>query len=63
MLLCYNYQNDIIDEEDVIIAIEPKLFSIGTNNLPKIIQYVKTIDVKIMDTNVKNIILEHEFEA
>jgi len=27
--LCYNYQNGIIDaEEDIIFAIEPKLFSI-----------------------------------
>jgi hypothetical protein len=52
MLLCYDYQNSIIDEEDIIFAIEPKLFSIGTSSLPKIIQYVKTTDVEIMDTSV-----------
>ncbi len=34
MLLCYDYQNGIIDEEEIIIfTIEPKLFSIGTINL------------------------------
>ncbi len=33
MLLCYDYQNGIIDEkEDMIFAIKPKLFSIGTIN-------------------------------
>ncbi len=53
MLLCYNYQNGIRDEEEnIIFAKEPELFSIGTINLPKIIQSVKTIDVGIMDTNV-----------
>ncbi len=30
VLLCYNYYNGITDEkEDIIFAIEPKLFSIG----------------------------------
>ncbi len=54
MLLCYNYQNNIIDEEkDIIFAIEPKLFSIKTINLLESIQFVKTIDVEINDTNVK----------
>ncbi len=34
VLLCYDYQNDITDEgEDIIFAIKPKLFSIGTINL------------------------------
>jgi hypothetical protein len=38
MLLCYNYQNGIIDEEeDIIFATKPKLFSIGIINLPEII--------------------------
>jgi len=32
MLLCYNYQNGITNEEEDII-LEPKLFSIGTINL------------------------------
>jgi hypothetical protein len=57
VLMCYDYQNGIIDEkDDIIFAIEPKLFSIETISLPKTIQYVKTIDVGIMDTNVKTII-------
>ncbi len=31
MLLCYDYQNGVIDEEeDIIFATESKLFSIGT---------------------------------
>jgi hypothetical protein len=42
VLLCYDYQNDIInEEEDVIFAIELELFSIGTISLPKTIQFVK----------------------
>jgi hypothetical protein len=64
VLLCYNYQNGIIDEEeDIIFAIEPKLFSIGIIDLLEIIQYVKTIDVDIIDTDVKTNILELEFEV
>jgi hypothetical protein len=63
VLLCYDYQNDIIDEKDIIFAIEPKLFSIGIINLPKTIQFVKTIDVEIMDTDVKTIISKQEFEV
>jgi hypothetical protein len=39
MLLCYNYQNGIIDEEeDIIFAIGPKLFSIRIVNLLETIQ-------------------------
>jgi hypothetical protein len=54
VLLCYNYQNGIIDEEeDIIFVIEPKLFSIGTINLPETIQSMKTTNVEITDTNVK----------
>jgi hypothetical protein len=54
VLLCYDYQNGIIDEEkDIIIATKPKLFSIGIIKLPKIIQFVKTTNVEIMDINVK----------
>jgi hypothetical protein len=34
VLLCYDYQNGITNEEDIIFAIEPKLFSIGTISLP-----------------------------
>jgi hypothetical protein len=63
VLLCYNYQNGITNEkEDIIFAIEPKLFSIGTINLFETIQYVKTIDVGIMDTYVKTSISERGFE-
>ncbi len=55
MLLCYDYQNGITndEEEDIIFAIEPELFSIGTISLPKTIQSVKTSNVGIMDINVK----------
>jgi hypothetical protein len=56
VLLCYDYQNGIIDEKDIIFGIEPKLFSIGIISLPKTIQFVKTIDVEIMDIDVKTII-------
>jgi hypothetical protein len=38
VLLCYDYQNGITnEEEDIIFDIEPKLSSIGTINLPKTI--------------------------
>jgi hypothetical protein len=54
VLLCYDYQNGITDEEeDIIFAIEPKLFSIRIISLFKTIQSMKTIDVGIMDTYVK----------
>ncbi len=63
MLLCYNYQNGITyEEEDIIFAIEPKLFTIGKISLPKTIQFVKTIDVEIMDIDMKNNISKQEFE-
>jgi hypothetical protein len=59
MLQCYDYQNGIInEEEDIIFATKPKVFSIGTINLPKIIQSMKTIDLGIMDTDVKTNISE-----
>ncbi len=62
MLLCYNYQNGITnEEEDSIFATKPKLFSIGTINLPKTIQFVKTTNVEIMDIDVKINILEQGF--
>jgi hypothetical protein len=33
--MCFDYQNDIIDKEkDLMFANKPKLFSIGTINLP-----------------------------
>jgi hypothetical protein len=57
MLLCYDYQNGITDE-DIIFDTELKLFSIGIINLFKIIQSVKTTCVEIMDTYVKTSILE-----
>ncbi len=34
VLLCYDYQNGITDEEDIIFVIEPELVSIGTISLP-----------------------------
>jgi len=53
VLLCYDYQNGIIDaKEDIIFTIEPKLFSIGIISLLVIIQIVKTIDVEIMDIDM-----------
>jgi hypothetical protein len=52
VLLCFDYQNGIIDEEDIIFSIELELFSIGTISLPETIQSVKTTDVEIMDKNV-----------
>jgi hypothetical protein len=33
-LLCFDYQNGIIDEGDLIFASESELFFIGTINLP-----------------------------
>jgi hypothetical protein len=39
----------IDEEEDIIFAIEPKLFSIGTISLPETIQSVKTTNVELMD--------------
>jgi hypothetical protein len=42
VLLCYNYQNGITDEEeDIILTIELELFSIGTISLPNTIQSMK----------------------
>jgi hypothetical protein len=59
MLLCYEYQNDITNEkEDIIFVIELELFLVGTMSLLETIQFVKTTDVEIMDTNVKNNILK-----
>ncbi len=61
MLLCYDCQNGIIDEEEhIIFATVPKLFSIS---LPKIIQFMKTIDVEIMDIEVKITISKQELEV
>jgi len=49
VLLCYDYQNGITNEEEYIIfATKSKLFSMGTISLPKIIQFVKITDVEIM---------------
>jgi len=39
--------------KDIIFVIELELFSIGIKSLPKTIHSMKTIDVDIMDTNVK----------
>jgi hypothetical protein len=52
--MCYDYQNGIIDEkEDIIFAIEPKLFSIRTINLPNIIKPMKSTNVEVMDVSLK----------
>ncbi len=54
VLLCYDYQNGIkYEEEDIIFAIEPKKISTRTISLFERIQYVKTIDVEVMDTSGK----------
>ncbi len=54
MLLCYEYQNGITEEEeDIIFATKPELFSIRIISLPETIQYVKTTNVEIMDIDVK----------
>jgi len=64
VLLCYNYQNGIIDEEkDIIFVIEPVLFSIGTISLPATIQYLKTTNVGIMDTYVKTNISKQGYKV
>jgi len=64
VLLCYNYQNGITDEEeDIIFVIKLKLFSIGTIKLLETIQFVKTTDVGIMDTDVKTIISKQRSEV
>jgi hypothetical protein len=50
VLLCYDYQNGITnDEKNIIFATEPKLFLIGTTSLPKTIQFVKTTNLDIKD--------------
>jgi hypothetical protein len=46
VLLCYNYHNGITDEEEIIFVTKPKKISIGTINLPKTIQFVKSINVE-----------------
>jgi hypothetical protein len=54
VLLCYDNQNGITyEEEDIIFVIKLKLFLIGTINLPKTIQSMKTKNVEIMDISVK----------
>jgi len=64
MLLCYNYHNGITNEEkNIIFATKPKLFSIGTISLPETIQFMKTTDVVIIDTNVKINISKHGYDV
>jgi len=58
VLLCYNYQNGIIDEEDIMFVIELKLFLIGMISLPEIIQSMETTNVDIMDISDKTNNLE-----
>jgi hypothetical protein len=54
MLLCYNYQNGITNEEDIIFVIEPNFFFIGTISLPTTFQYVGTIESNHKSIKVKN---------
>jgi hypothetical protein len=64
VLMCYNYQNGIIDEEkDIIFVTELELFSIGTINLLEIIQFMKTTNVGIMDIDVKTSISKQGSEV
>jgi len=54
VLLCYNYKNDIIDEEeDIIFVTKLELFFIWIFSLPETIQSMKTTYVGIMDIDVK----------
>jgi hypothetical protein len=58
VLLCYDYQNGITDEEDIIFTIELELFSMGTINLPKNFQYVEPtkfthIDIEVLNHSTK----------
>jgi hypothetical protein len=46
VLLCYNYQNGVTNEEDIIFATKLKLFSTRTISLFETIRFVKTIDVE-----------------
>jgi hypothetical protein len=60
VLLCYDYQNDITNEEkDIIFATKRELFSIGTSNLLEIIQSMKTTNVGIIDIDVNISISKH----
>jgi hypothetical protein len=53
VLLCYDYQNGIIDEEeDIIFATKLELFSIGTINLPKHFQYAEPTKFTHIDIEV-----------
>jgi hypothetical protein len=61
VLLCFDYQNDIIDEEkDLMFASEPKLFLIGIISLPLIFLEIVVINIiehekttKIIDSIVE----------
>ncbi len=62
----YDYHNGIKDEEeDIIFATKPKLFSVGirTISLPKTIQSMKTIDLGIMDIDVNTSISKQGYEV
>jgi len=64
LLLCYNNHSGIIDEEkDIIFATQLELFSIRIISLPKTISSMKTIDVEIMDADVKTSISKQGFEV
>jgi hypothetical protein len=64
VLLCYDYHNGIIDEEeDIIFATVLELFCIGTISLPETIQSTKTTNVGIKDIYVKTNISEQGFES
>jgi hypothetical protein len=64
MLLCYDYLNDIIDEEeDIIFPTKQELFSIRIISLHETIQFTKTTDVGIMDIDVNINISEQGSEV
>jgi len=62
VLLCYDDQNGIIDEEENIIFVtKPNLFSIETISFLERIQFMKITDGEIMDPNVKASISKQDF--
>jgi hypothetical protein len=55
VLLCYDYQNGIIDEEkNIIFATQLNFFPIGTINLLYTFQYVDTIKSNHIGIEIQN---------
>jgi hypothetical protein len=64
VLLCYDYQNGIIEEEeDIIFCYKVRMFFNRNNQFTWDYSIYETTDVDIMDTNVKISILEQGFEV